>query len=172
METTQDLLQLLNKIKMAELGEKGHPFIMPHLNYFIHPARNKKSYKTFSIPKKSGGERKISAPTKLLKSFLTYTNRLLQAFYQAPVYVTGFVPEKSVVDNAERHVGMNYVFNTDLKDFFPSISKSRVWATLKRYPFKFNDTIADAIAGMCCTEMKIDGEKRWVLPRGHHVLPS
>ena len=171
METTQDLLQLLNKIKMAELGEKGHPFIMPHLNYFIHPARNKKSYKTFSIPKKSGGERKISAPTKLLKSFLTYTNRLLQAFYQAPVYVTGFVPEKSVVDNAERHVGMNYVFNTDLKDFFPSISKSRVWATLKHYPFKFNDTIADAIAGMCCTEMKIDGEKCWVLPQGSPCSP-
>lgn len=171
METTQDLLQLLNKIKMAELGEKGHPFILPHLNYFIHPARNKKSYKSFSIPKKSGGVRTISAPTKLLKSFLTYTNRLLQAFYQAPVYVTGFVPEKSVVDNAERHVGMNYVFNTDLKDFFPSISKSRVWATLKRYPFKFNDTIADAIAGMCCTEMKIDGKKRWVLPQGSPCSP-
>lgn len=171
METTQDLLHLLNRIKMAELGEKGHPFIMPHLNYFIHPARNKKSYKTFSIPKKSGGVRTISAPTKLLKSFLAYTNRLLQAFYQAPAYVTGFVPEKSVVDNAERHIGMNYVFNTDLKNFFPSISKSRVWATLKHYPFKFNDTIADAIAGMCCTEMKIEGEKRWVLPQGSPCSP-
>ncbi len=171
IETTQDLLRLLNKIKMAELGEKGHPFIMPHLNYFIHPARNKKSYKSFSIPKKSGGVRTISAPTKLLKSFLTYTNRLLQAFYLAPDYVTGFVPEKSVVDNAERHVGMNYVFNTDLKDFFPSISKSRVWATLKYYPFKFNDTIADAIAGLCCTEVKIDGEKRWVLPQGSPCSP-
>ena len=171
METTHDLLLLLNKIKMAELGENGHPFIMPHLNYFIHPARNKKSYKSFSIPKRSGGARTISAPTKLLKSFLTYTNRLLQAFYQSPDYVTGFVPEKSVVDNAERHVGMNYVFNTDLKDFFPSISKSRVWATLKHPPFKFNNTIADAIAGLCCTEMKIDGEKRWVLPQGSPCSP-
>lgn len=171
IKTTKDLLHLLNKIKMAELGEKGHPFIMPHLNYFIHPARNKKSYKSFSIHKKSGGVRTISAPTRLLKSFLTYTNRLLQAFYEAPDYVTGFVPEKSVVDNAERHVGMNYVFNTDLKDFFPSITKSRVWATLKHPPFKFNDTSADAIAGMCCTEMKINGEKRWVLPQGSPVSP-
>lgn len=171
METTQDLLSLLNKIKMAELGEKGHPFIMPHLNYFIHPARNKNRYKSFSIPKKSGGVRTISAPTMLLKSFLTYTNRILQAFYQAPDYVTGFVPGKSVVDNAERHVGMNYVFNTDLKDFFPSISKSRVWATLKHYPFKFNDIIANAIAGMCCTEMLIDGKKQWVLPQGSPCSP-
>ena len=171
METTKDLLRLLNKIKMSELGKTGYPFIMPHLNYFIHPARNKKSYSSFDIPKKTGGVRTISAPTKLLKSFLTYTNRILQAFYHAPGYVTGFVPGKSVIDNAECHVGKNYVFNTDLKDFFPSISKSRVWATLKRPPFKFNDTIADAIAGMCCTEMKINGEKRWVLPQGSPCSP-
>lgn len=171
LETTHDLLSLLNKIKMAELSDKGYPFIMPHLNYFIHPARNKKSYKTFYIPKKSGGVREISAPKALLKSFLTYTNKLLQAFYDAPEYVTGFVPEKSVVDNAERHVGMNYVFNTDLKDFFPSITKSRVWATLKHPPFKFNDTIADAVAGLCCTEVKVDGEKRWVLPQGSPCSP-
>lgn len=171
LETTHDLLNLLNKIKMAELGEKGYPFIMPHLNYFIHPARNKKSYKTFHIPKRSGGVREISAPKTLLKSFLTYTNKLLQAFYEAPEYVTGFVPEKSVVDNAERHVGMNYVFNTDLKDFFPSITKSRVWATLKHPPFKFNDTIADAVAGLCCTEVMIDGEKCWVLPQGSPCSP-
>lgn len=171
IETTRDLLRLLNRIKMSELGEKGHPFIMPHLNYFIHPSRNKNSYKSFCIPKKSGGARTISAPTKLLKSFLTYTNRLLQAFYEAPDYVNGFVPGKSVVENAERHVGMNYVFNTDLKDFFPSITKSRVWATLKLPPFKFNDEIADAVSGICCTEMDIDGEKRWVLPQGSPCSP-
>ncbi|HOP08434.1 MAG TPA: reverse transcriptase family protein [candidate division Zixibacteria bacterium] len=171
LETTHDLLNLLNKIKMAELGDRGYPFIMPHLNYFIHPARNKKSYKTFQIPKKSGGVREISAPKTLLKSFLTYTNRLLQAFYEGPEYVTGFVPERSIVDNAERHIGMNYVFNTDLKDFFPSITKSRVWATLKHPPFSFNDTVADAIAGLCCTEVKIEGEKCWVLPQGSPCSP-
>lgn len=171
LKTTHDLLILLNRIKMDELGVKGHPFIMPHLNYFINPARNSESYKTFQIPKKSGGFRVISAPKALLKSFLTYTNILLQAFYEAPDYVTGFVPGKSVVDNAESHVGMNYVFNTDLKDFFPSIPKSRVWATLKRYPYRFNDTIADAIAGLCCSVVTVDGEKRIALPQGSPCSP-
>lgn len=171
MKNTCDLLMLLNEIKMSELGDMGYPFILTHLNFFIHPARNRRSYKTFQIPKKSGGFREISAPKKLLKSFLTYTNKLLQAFYESPDYVTGFVPGKSVVDNAEMHVGMNYIFNTDLKDFFPSITKSRVWATLKHPPFKFNDTIADAIAGLCCTEMTIDGEERWVLPQGSPCSP-
>ena len=50
LETPHDLLILLNRIKMDELGDKGHPFNMRHLNYFINPARNKKSYKTFKIP--------------------------------------------------------------------------------------------------------------------------
>lgn len=172
METTHDLLKLLNKIKMDELGDKGHPFIMPHLNYFIDPARNKKSYKNFRIPKKTGGFRVISAPKALLKSFLTYTNKLLQAYYNAPEYVTGFAPGKSVVDNAERHIGKNYVFNTDLKDFFPSISKSRVWATLKHAPFKFNDTIADAIAGLCCTIVELEGKKVRALPQGSPCSPT
>ena len=171
LETTHDLLILLNHIKMDELGDKGHPFVMPHLNYFINPARNKNSYRTFRIPKKTGGFRVISAPKALLKSFLSYTNILLQAFYEAPEYVTGFIPAKCVVDNAERHVGMNYVFNTDLKDFFPSISKSRVWATLKHYPFHFNDTIADAIAGLCCSEVVVEEEKRIALPQGSPCSP-
>lgn len=171
MKTVHDLLILLNIIKKDELGEKSHPFIMPHLNYFINPKRNKKNYRTFAIPKKSGGVRTISAPTKMLKSILTYTNRVLQAFYEAPECVMGFVPSRSVVDNAEKHVGKYYVFNTDLKDFFPSISKSRVWATLKCPPFSFNDTIADAIAGLCCTEVEKDGETIVVLPQGSPCSP-
>lgn len=171
LETTHDLLKILNDIKMEELGDKGFPFSMPHLNYLINPSRNKKNYTTFRIPKKSGGEREISAPSPNLKSFLTYTNILLQAFYEAPDYVTGFVPGKSVVDNAELHIGMNYVFNTDLKDFFPSISKSRVWATLKCPPFNFNDTVADAIAGLCCTEVEQDGTTLRCLPQGSPSSP-
>ena len=172
LDTTQNLLALLNKIKKDELGDRAHSFTMKQLNYFINPKRNRASYHTFTIPKKSGGVRTISAPVGMLRSFLTYTNVLLQAFYDAPECVTGFVPAKSVVDNAERHVGMNYVFNTDLKDFFPSISKSRVWATLKKEPFGFNDTIADAIAGLCCTYVNHEREEDNVaLPQGSPCSP-
>ncbi|MGN1225960.1 MAG: reverse transcriptase family protein [Candidatus Cryptobacteroides sp.] len=171
LETLPDLLYLLNKIKRSESGDRCYPFIMPHLNYFLNPSRNKNSYKTFQIPKKAGGFREISAPNGLLKSYLTYTNILLQAFYEAPKYVTGFVPGKSIVNNAKPHIRMNYVFNTDIKDFFPSIEKSRIWATLKCPPFNFNDKIADAISGLCCTEVIIDGKKQRVLPQGSPASP-
>ena len=171
METPHDLLVLLNKIKMDELGDKGHPFTMPQLNYFINPKRNKKHYRTFTIPKKSGGVRTISAPERMLKSLLTYTNRILQAFYEAPECVTGFVPAKSVVDNAERHLGMIYVFNTDLKDFFPSIPQKRVWGALKTRPFEFKEKIASAIAGLCCSEITVGDETRYALPQGSPCSP-
>lgn len=171
MTSTHDLLVLLNRIKMDELGDKGHPFTMPQLNYFINPKRNKDHYKTFTIPKKSGGVRTISAPQHMLKSLLTYTNRILQAFYEAPECVTGFVPERSVVDNAERHLGMNYVFNTDLKDFFPSIPQARVWGALKSRPFGFNEKIASAIAGLCCSEITVGDETRYALPQGSPCSP-
>ena len=177
MSNTQDLLNLLNKVKMSELGEKGHPFTMSQFNYFINPKRGTASYTTFTIPKKSGGVRTISAPTKMLKSMLTYTNRILQAFYKAPDCVTGFVPAKSVVDNAERHIGMNYVFNTDLKDFFPSIPQARVWGALKCQPFNFKEEIASAIAGLCCIEETYKTEKgkyatKHYLPQGSPCSPT
>ena len=173
METTHDLLVLLNKIKMDELGDMGHPFTMPQLNYFINPKRNKASYKTFFIPKRSGGRREISAPIRMLKSFQTYVNRLLQAFYDAPDCVTGFVPEKSVVDNAGHHLGMRFVFNADLKDFFPSITQARVWGVLKAKPFSFPESIASAIAGLCCIEVPggDDGKPKHVLPQGSPCSP-
>ena len=176
METVRDLFVLLNKIKMDELGENGHPFTMPQLNYFINPKRSGASYRTFSIPKKSGGVRMISAPVKMLKSFQTYVGKLLQAIYDAPDCVTGFVPEKSVVDNANRHVGMRYIFNIDLKDFFPSITQARVWGALKTRPFCFPEKVASAIAGLCCIEVAEEMEdgtekKRYVLPQGSPCSP-
>lgn len=176
MTSTYDFLVLLNRIKMDELGDKGHPFTIQQLNYFIHPKRNSAHYRTFTIPKKSGGVRTISAPERMLKSILTFTNRILQALYEAPDYVTGFVPGKSVVDNAERHIGMNYVFNADLKDFFPSIPQARVWGALKARPFNFDETVASAVAGLCCIEetyRKEDGTlgQKHYLPQGSPCSP-
>ena len=181
MGTTHDLLVLLNKIKMDDLGDKGHPFTMPQLNYFINPKRSTTSYITFTIPKKSGGFRTIDAPVRMLKSFQTYVNKILQAIYVAPDCVTGFAPTKSIIDNAERHIGRNYVFNTDLKDFFPSISQARVWGALKTTPFNFNEKVASAIAGLCCIAVSSeerDADKpnkvynRFVLPQGSPCSPT
>ena len=58
----------------------------------------------------------------------------------------GFTTGRSILDNAAVHVGMNYVLNLDLKDFFPSISQARVWARLQLEPFSFSREIANIVA--------------------------
>lgn len=181
------LLTLLNRLKEDDLGGKTYPFTIEQLNYFCHPARNAGHYVNFTIPKKSGGVREISAPTKILKSLLTYVNVMLQALYDPSPAAMGFVPGRSVVDNALRHIGMNYVFNLDLCDFFPSIPQARVWGVLRSKSIGFSENIASALAGLCCTEMFFyDGrpvlmteslpedavfEKRCVLPQGSPASP-
>ena len=171
MATPYDILVLVNRIKQDELGGKAYPFTMDQLRYFLDPARNKAHYRVFTIPKKSGGERTVYAPQRMLKSLLTYLNRILQALYEAPACVTGFVPGKSVKDNAAQHVGKNYVFNTDLEDFFPSIPQARVWAALQCPPCRFNRAVASTIAGLCCTEVELGGETRNALPQGSPCSP-
>ena len=43
---------------------------------------------------------------------------------------------------------MNYVFNADLEDFFPSISQARVWKALQAPPFGFPSEVASVLAGV------------------------
>ena len=150
METKNDLLKLLNTLKKEDLGDNYHPFTISLLNYYCNPNRNpKKRYKRFTIPKKSGGVREISAPVKGLKSMLTYLNVFFQAMYEPTEAAMGFVPGRSIADNASVHVGKYYVFNTDLKDFFPSIQQPRIWAVLQLKPFSLNKELASVIAGLC-----------------------
>lgn len=164
MNTKADLLSLLNELKADDLGDAAYPFTMKQINYYCNPNKTQRRYTHFEIPKKSGGKRQITAPTRTLKSLLTYVNVILQTMYQPLPCVMGFTPKRSVADNARSHIGKHYVFNIDLKDFFPSVAQARVWKKLQLPPFNFKDNedtgmkrrvLADIIAGMCC--MRIDG---------------
>lgn len=177
IKTSKDLLFLLNAVKKDIYGEECHPFSLKLITYYCNPARATKAYKHFKIAKKSGGFREISAPTKSLHSILTCLNVVFQALYVPSDIAKGFLPGKSVIDNASVHVGMNYIFNTDIKDFFPSINQARVWAVLQLKPLNFTREAANIIAGLCC--MKVENEDatgdgvkyRFVLPQGSPASP-
>lgn len=178
VESALDLLNLLNKVKKDIYGDKCHPFSLKLLNYYRNPSRATEAYKHFKIPKKSGGYREISAPTKSLKSILTCLNVVFQTLYEPSIVAKGFLPAKSVVDNARPHVGMLYVYNTDLKDFFPSILQARVWKVLQLEPYGFSKDAASIIAGLCCMqvvdeELSTEAQKayKYVLPQGAPTSP-
>ena len=156
MESREDLLSLLNRIKrdeMEELGyaDKFYPFTIRHMNYYCNPKNAFHRYRQFKIKKKAGGFRQITAPRNRSFMFLLdCLNEVLKAVYTPSQYAMGFTEGRSVVTNACKHKGANYVFNIDLKDFFPSIEQPRVWKRLQLQPFNFPVSVANAIAGLCC----------------------
>lgn len=170
--TKEDLLSLLNDIKSSELDGKYYPITMCQLNYHSNPQHYRKRYHQFSIPKKSGGQRTICAPNKGLKNIQTWLNIYFQAIYNSSSAATGFTIGKSVADNAKMHIGQNYIFNIDLKDFFPSIKESRVWNRLQLEPFNLTEDVAQMVAGLCCMIKFCDNDKpSYILPQGAPTSP-
>lgn len=173
LQKKEDLLLLLNDIVKDELGKDDvFSFSMQQLSYYSNPNNVRGRYHHFSIPKKSGGKRNIAAPSRGLGHILHYVNIMLKAIYQPSEYAMGFVEGRSVVDNAMRHIGQNYVFNTDLENFFPSIEQPRVWKRFQLKPFNFTQPIANILAGLCCIkEKKDDGSFIYVVPQGAPTSP-
>ncbi len=173
LQDKEALLQLLNDIVKDELsGDNVFSFSMKQLSYYCNPNNLRGRYSHFSIPKKSGGQRRISAPSRGLAHILYYVNEMLKAVYQPSDYAMGFAEGRNIVDNASRHIGQNYVFNTDLENFFPSIEQPRVWKRFQLPPFNFNQKLASILAGLCCIKEKSeDGNFIYVLPQGAPTSP-
>ena len=176
VEDRDDLLALLNDIKADMLGDKSYPFSPKQLRRCSNPNITAGRYSAFYIPKKSGAMREINAPRRTLKWFQICLYEVLKALYTPRSCAMGFVPGRSIVDNAVAHTNQNYVFNIDLRDFFPSIDQARVWKRLQLPPFDFNANIASAMAGICAIKIKDTDDTgsdkaRYVLPQGAPTSP-
>jgi len=141
MQSREDLLHLLNEVKPMIYGEKAVPFQLKQLSWYANPKLSGKRYSEFKIKKKSGAYRSIHAPVAGLKAIQKTLSFVLQCVFAPHESAMGFVSGKSIVDNAKLHVGCKYVYNIDLKDFFPSIDQARVWKCLQLKPFNLNDAI-------------------------------
>jgi hypothetical protein len=138
MQSKEDFVKLLNYTKTLIFDDKAIPFRIQQINYYINTTLSDKHYKEFSIKKKSGAKRSIHAPTKGLKVIQKVLSAILQCVFEPHHAAMGFTWDKSIVDNAKIHAGSRYVYNIDLKDFFPSIDQARVWKCLQLKPFELN----------------------------------
>jgi len=84
------------------------------------------TYRSFQIPKRSGGRRTILVPDDRLKSLQRRILRRVLARLKSHPAATGFERGHSIVTNALPHVGKDVVIRMDLKDFFGSTSAERV----------------------------------------------
>lgn len=146
MQSKAEFVALLNYVKPIVYGNGAISFDLKQITYYANPKVNPNRYKKFEIRKKAGGVREIHAPVPGLKSIQKCLNVILQAIFEPHHAATGFVLDKSIVDNGRVHVGSNYVYNIDLKDFFPSIEQARVWKTLQLPPFNLGKVVSKSVA--------------------------
>lgn len=119
-------------------------------------------YRTFEIPKRSGGKREITAPYPSLKYVQTwiYKNILSQAKVHGCAH--GFISKRSILTNASMHVNQKCVLKMDLKDFFPSIPKR--WVIQLFNSLGYEGQVSFFLASLCCYED--------TLPQGSPASPS
>jgi len=142
-------------------------------------------YSHFSIPKRSGGKRAISAPRPYLKA--AQHKILAEVLGRVPTHsaAAAFLPAKHIGDNAARHShsesgGPHVVLRVDLKDFFPSITFPRVAGVFAS--LGYNAGISTLLALICTeaprVEATFEGAKSYValsqrfVPQGAPTSPA
>lgn len=99
---------------------------------FQRPVDAGSHYHLWTIPKRDGSRRTISAPKAELKAVQRWLLR--HVFERLGVHnaAHGFLPARSIVSNARPHAGSALVLKLDLRDFFPSITFRRVKGLLRQ----------------------------------------
>lgn len=154
---------------------KAMGLALPELRFLAFDRRVSRisHYRRFAMPKKTGGERIISAPMPRLKRSQYWV--LDNVLARAPVHPAahGFLKGRSIVSNAAPHVGQAVVINVDLKDFFPSIDMRRIAGVFGQ--LGYSKQVATTLALLCTEaateEVNVDGETFFVA-QGRRVLPQ
>ncbi|MFM1772985.1 MAG: hypothetical protein RLZZ71_2127 [Bacteroidota bacterium] len=174
VSSAKELALLLNKTQVLLHQDKGLMISEKSLNYYSSDKFCPNRYRVFHIKKKNGSDRIINAPINGLKAIQKSISDFLQLVYPIHNAAFGFVQKKSVADNASLHIGKEYVYNTDLKDFFHSFSRMQVKYALMDSDLNItsNEKIAFLMAGLCTFKLSDDEDSnRYVLPQGAPTSP-
>lgn len=148
--TLDSKVSLANELEMSEFELSKYIFRADYL------------YKRFTIPKRTGGHRHISAPSRELKRIQKWISH--NVLRPLPVHeaCTGYRVGMCVVDNAKPHVGRDFVLNVDIEDFFPSITIDRVYEFF--LSCGYNERFAGYLSRLCTHEE--------LLPQGAPTSPD
>lgn len=147
---------------------------------FSRKTSNISHYVRFRIPKRTGGERLISAPMPRLKAAQAWVLHEILEKLSTHEAAHGFVRGRSIVSNARPHVGHALIINVDLKNFFPTVGYRRVKGLFQA--FGYSEEVA-TLLGLLCTEpdveeLVLDGQRYFValgdrhLPQGAPTSPA
>lgn len=181
-ETTRPLAAGCPALADAKALADAMGIVLAELRFltFNRPVSSINHYQRFTIPKKTGGARVISAPMPRLKRAQYWVlDNILKA---VPCHdaAHGFVAQRSIVSNARNHVGKDVVINLDLRNFFPTLTFARVKGLFEALGYA--EAVAIPLALICTEadvdEVVLDGERFFVagglrlLPQGAPTSPA
>lgn len=137
-------------------------------------------YHRWRVPKRSGGQRLISAPKPELKRVQHWVAENITEHLPVHGAAHGFLTGRSTVTNAAVHAGAEVVVKLDLSDFYPTITAPRVKGLLRKAGY--GEQVATILA-LLVTEspretVEIEGKTYYVatgarsLPQGAPTSPS
>jgi hypothetical protein len=153
------------------------------------PVTNK-HYFQFTIKKRNGTERNLVTVRKNLKEMQSKIAKYLEKKSAISKHAHAFIPKntqnrpkfffnnshqnsdkrlRGVISNALPHSNKKVVISIDIKDFFGSITFSRVIGLLKSNPFNLSNNQAVVIASLVCLPKSIDSRRG--LPQGAPSSP-
>jgi len=89
-------------------------------------------YNTYRVRKKTGGHRWIMSPIDELKSIQKWIKINILDKVKTHDAANGFIKEKSIVTNAEKHINKETILNIDLYRFFDTITEKRVYSFFEK----------------------------------------
>lgn len=130
---------------------------------FVLSCNSEKYYKEHTIPKRDGTKRIIYEPSYSMKLVQRWI--LEEILYKIPVSAYSYGFKKGLSNplslNANAHKDHLFVFKIDLKNFFPSISRDRVYYVFSN--IGYNSTISNLFANICTLKN--------ILPQGAVTSP-
>ena len=167
---------------MQVLDHTVHPSNINKINtgygedYYYYKRLKKKKNKKVRVIHSPSGKLK-----DLQKEFSEWFYEINEELFQKSNFITGFIPGKSIKDNASPHLDKDWVINLDIKDFFPSVNRKMgetIFDTLPRsknpiYWFTKNKPIAFKRMYLkdFLNTMFIGKGADWFLPQGSPASP-
>ncbi|MCG8649022.1 MAG: reverse transcriptase family protein, partial [Pirellulales bacterium] len=176
-ETDQAKLQSLNlpMIRSASELAQALGITLGELRFLAYDRRTSKvtHYRRFAVAKKSGGQRLISAPMPRLKRTQEWILAHILQQIELHRAAHGFRVGRSIITNAQPHVGSEVVINLDMENFFPTITYRRVKGVFRS--FGYGEAVSTILSLLCCEPeaqpVRLDGG-RYFVSRSERKLPQ
>ena len=137
-------------------------------------------YRHWTIPKRDGAERLISAPKPELKRVQRWIAHRITEHLPVHAAAHGFLPGRSIKTNAVAHANAALIVKLDLKDFYPTITMRRVRGLFRKAGY--GEQVATLLALLVTDSprevISVRGARHYVavgpraLPQGAPTSPS